>query len=331
MNILLIIVGVLILAAVLLDMFNTIIHLNGAGYLSEALSEFIWKIFFRLAKGDGNNRILNLCGAIILLALIFMWISLIWLGYSLIFISDINSVINTRFDTPASIVEKVYYVGYTLTSLGNGGFRAGSHVWEIISNAMGFSSMIFISLGISYLLPVLKAVVDKRTLAVYISGLGETPEEIIKNGFNGNNFRLLYSRFTSIETLILNHAERHLAYPILHYFHSNSKTHSTSLNLTALDEAITIQEIYKIDTSEENYNWQVLRKALKDFYNRLDRESFYSVEEVPPFDYHTQLSKDFPDIKFKHAEGDIHKYDEHRKKILGYIEKDGWKWEDVIT
>lgn len=124
-----------------------------------------------------------------------MWINLIWLSYSLIFISETTSVINNRTETPASILEKIYLMGYTLTSLGNGGFRAGNHTWQIITNIAGLNSLVFISLGISYLIPVLQAVIDKRTLAVHINKLGSTPEEIIKDGFNGKNFDPLINDF----------------------------------------------------------------------------------------------------------------------------------------
>lgn len=330
-KLLLIFLGLAIQLVVLVDIFKTIIYINGAGFLSSNVSKGIWRLFYRIAGGNGDRQILNLCGPIILLVFLFMWITLIWLGYSLIYISETTSVFDASTGDPASPLNKVYYVGYTLTSLGNGGYRAGSGTWQIISNIMGINSMIFISLGISYLLPVLQAVIDKRTLAVHIDNLGSTPEEIIKNGYNGEGFEPLYQRFSNLENLLIKHGERHLAYPILHYFHASKKAHAISLSLAVLDETISIQEIYKIDDSSKSYHWHILRGALDNFYERLDCSFIIAAKEPPPFEYKTKLSDEFADKVMADPQLELSKIAERRKKVLGYIQNDGWTWEDVIT
>lgn len=330
MNILLLILGILIQIIVIVDIFKTVIYINGGGFLSGFASRAIWKLFFTLAKGDARNRILNLCGSLIMLFLLFMWINLIWLSYSLIYISDFNSVINNATNSPAGNLDKIYFVGYTLTSLGNGDFSAGSDAWQIITNVVGMNSLVFISLGIAYLIPVLEAVIDKRTLAVHINKLGSSPVEIIMNGFNGENFDPLYQRFYGLENLIIKHGERHLAYPILHYFHSNRRDHALTLSLAMLDEAITIQQVYKIDKSSKNYHWQVMRGALENLYDRLDHNYIPKAKEVPPFDYKNRFPTEFCKNFIHDTSTDIHKFDQHRQRILGYIENDGWDWEDVI-
>lgn len=330
MKILLLILGVAIQIAVLIDIFKTIIYINGGGIISSFTAKSIWRIFFKLSNGNGNNKILNLAGPFILMAFLFIWITSIWLGYCLIYISDTYSVIDNRSETPATILDKIYYVGYTLTSLGNGGFRAGSDKWQLISNIVGLNSMIFISLGISYLLPVLQAVIDKRSLAVHINTLGSTPEEIIKNGFDGKSFDMLYQRFSTLENLLIKHGERHLAYPILHYFHTDKKTQSIPLNLALLDEVITIQEIYNIDNSPKNYNWKIIRRALDNYYERLSNDFIIAAEDVPQFYYKEKLNAEFANKVMASQETKLSKLEERRKKVLGYVRNDGWKWDDVI-
>lgn len=326
-----VIVGLLILIVVYVDMFKTVIYINGGGPLSTIISAFIWNVFYRLAGKSGKSSILNLTGGIILLFLVFMWITLIWIGYSLIYLEDANSVINNATNEPADIIGNIYFVGYTLTSLGNGDFSPGSDFWKIISNIMGLNTTILISLGISYLLPVLQAVIDKRTLAVYINRLGSTPNEIIKKGFNGENFEVLYQRFTNLENLLLKHGERHLAYPVLHYFHNNKKEHSFSLNLAVLDEAITIQEVFKIDKSNKAYNWEILRGALENFYSRLDNRFINSAESPPPFNYISKLPEEFTRDYIGEPQKALEKFQNHRCKVLGYVNENGWTWNDVIV
>lgn len=322
--------GILILLVVVVDIFRTVIYINGGGPLSTFVAEYIWKIFYRIGGRNGRSPVLNIAGGIILLFLVFMWIFLIWVGYSMIYLADANSVINNSTHQPAGIIGNIYYVGYTLTSLGNGDYSPGNAVWQMVSNVMGLNTTIFISLGISYLLPVLQAVIDKRTLAVHIDKLGATPDEIIKKGYNGKNFDALYQRFSNLESLLLKHGERHLAYPILHYFHSNKKAHSLSLSLAVLDEAMTIQKIYKIDKSEKAYHWEVLRGALDNFYQRLDNRFVVAAEDQPPFDYKDKLPEEFVKNYVGEPEMELQKFQNRRKKLVGYIHKNGWKWDDVI-
>lgn len=322
--------GLLILIVVLVDVFKSVIYINGGGRLSTFVSKLIWNCFYKLAGKRGESPILNYTGGILLLILVFMWIFLIWIGYCLIYLADANSVIDNSINKPADVIGKIYFVGYTLTSLGNGGYSPGSGTWKIVSNLMGLNTTVFISLGISYLLPVLQAIMDKRTLAVYINTLGSTPNEIIRNGYNGKNFDALYHRFGNLENLLLKHGERHVAYPILHYFHTNHKAHSLPLSLAMLDEVMTIQEVYKIDQSDKAFNWDILRGALENFYNRLDDRFVIPSDTPPPFNYLKKLPDEFIKDYAEDTTLALAKFQHHRCKVLGYIHKNGWDWDDVL-
>ena len=71
MNVALLLIGILIQLIVLVDLFKTIIYMNGAGYLSGWASKTIWRLFFWASKGNGRSRLLDLCGPVILLFLLF--------------------------------------------------------------------------------------------------------------------------------------------------------------------------------------------------------------------------------------------------------------------
>lgn len=192
---------------------------------------------------------------------------------------------------------------------------------------MGITSMIFTTVGISYLLPVLQAVIQKRSLSIYIGKLGNSPEEILNTSWNSKDFHGLYALFGNIEEMLLQHSERHLSYPILHYFHSNVKEYSAPLMLAILDEMITIQEVYEIDKQPNIYQWKVLRGVMDNYLNRLD-ESFIGTEEkLPPFPY-----TDIPDTQNLSEEvlkEKLAKYQDRRCKLYNLITKDGWDWSDV--
>ncbi len=112
MSYLLIPLGIFILIIALIDIFKTILYINGGGRLSSFTARKIWWVYFKIARGKGEAPILNFAGGTILMALVAMWIFLIWVGYSLIYLSDPNSVVESRTGENASNIGNIYYVGY---------------------------------------------------------------------------------------------------------------------------------------------------------------------------------------------------------------------------
>lgn len=329
-HILLITSGIVLLVIVSLDMFTTIIHMGGGGFISRLVASIIWKCLFYLAGKNAKSRLLDFAGSTILIYLVFSWIIIVWVGFSLIFLAYDESVLVTGSNYATNAMEKIYFVGYSLTSLGNGDLKPGTDFWRMVSNAMSYYSLIFVSLAISYLLPVLQAVVFKNSLAVYIYNLGQTPQAILENAWNGNDFGPLYDRIINLESMILEHSERHFAYPVLHYFHSTRRKYSAPLNIAALDEAITIQEIYQLDKAENQYNWQVLRAALDNYLDKLGSLYIDPADQVPPFDHAKRMSILPHEGHATNVDDKIASFDERRKKLKGLVEKDGWSWEDLV-
>ena len=330
MNILLLVAGIIILIIVSIDILTTILKLSGGGLISNGVSKVIWRIFRFMAGSDARKKILNYAGISILVFLFLSWTAALWLGYSLIFLSAESSVVDTSTNVPANWVGKIYYVGYNLTSLGNGDLKSGNDVWRIVSNLMGFSSIFFISLAISYYIPVLNAIIKKRVLAAYIYQMGCTPEKIIENSWDGKSFEMAYSEFGTLQKMILEHAENHLAYPILDYFHSNDPKFNSIRNITVLDEAISIVLVLELDDSSKKNSWLKLRSSLDSYLN----ESTGEVKDA------TTLS---PDFKYNETL-DLHRFKSHhfnkkllqdlksrRKTLFHIIQNDGWNWEDVIS
>jgi hypothetical protein len=329
-TIIMILLGIGILVTVSIDIFLTVIHFGGGGILSKPFCDFLWKVTVVLSGRNPRSSFLVYSGALILVLLFFFWVLLIWTGFGLIYLSDVKSVVETNTEINTNTFGKIYYVGYVLTSLGNGDLKSGSDFWKIMTNLMGIASLFFVSLSISYLLPVLQAVISKRTLARYIHQMGRTPEEIILNGWNGEDFSQLYQRITSLETMIIQHSERHLAYPILHFFHSNLPEYSAPLNLAKLDEAITIMEVYELDKSNKTYHWQMLRKSMDDFITKVQGYFVEPTSDQPPFRYNRIVSEFSKESLSDNLVAErLKKNSERRRVMKGLIEKDLWEWEDM--
>lgn len=330
MEFILLLTGIVLIIFVSIDLLSTILLMNGGGMISNFVSKNIWKILFRLSNQSAMSPLLSKAGMIIIVSLFTTWILLIWLSFGLIYLSDTGSVIDTSTELNTNIAGKFYYVGYTISSLGNGDLKSGNDAWRIFSNVMSMYGTFFITLSISYLIPVLNAVIKKRALSGYIYQLGKTPEEILKNGWNGKNFSILYSHLNSLNTMILSHSERHLAYPILHYFHSTTQKYSAPLTLTILDEAISIQLTYKIDDTPNSLHWEVLRRSMDSFIEVLGKYDITRELSYPPFSYEPGL-KNLPiNATTEEINQSINEMTKRRKSLHGMVNRDGWQWKDVL-
>ncbi len=332
MNYVLLVAGLLMLILVLIDVFKTILYIHGGGRLSAFTAKCMWRGFFLLSGKSARSKWLNFAGGTILLMLLVQWIALLWLGYSLIFISDSGSVVDAITNGQTTVFGKIYYVGYVLTTLGNGDMKASTDGWRIVTNLMAMNSLVLLSLGISYVVPVLEAVIDKRTIAAHIQKLGRTPSEIIENGYTGKDFSPLYDRFSTLESMLLKHGERYLAYPILHYFNSSKRSHALHISLAVLDEAIAIQEAYTLDTSDQAYSWRIMRKSVEHLKAMYAGGNTPIRNAPPPFDYHDRLPATFKE-KNRH-QGQMSEdpeRDERRARLREYLSLGGWDWEDVTT
>ncbi|MDT0651545.1 ion channel [Autumnicola edwardsiae] len=329
MEVILLVLGVVLIVLITIDMLSTILRMNGGGFISNFILKKIWNTFFVLSKKNGSSPILSNAGFFVILMLFCLWIGSIWIGYSLIYLSHVPSVVNTNTLLPSNWVGKIYFVGYTLSSLGNGDLKSGGDAWRILSNILSLHGTFLVTLSISYIIPVLDAVIKKRTLSAYIYQLGRSPAELLRNCWNGKDFSLLHDQFQSLHTMILNHSEKHLAYPVLRYFHSNELKYSAPLCMAILDEVVTIQEVYKIDKSDRAYNWLILKKSLNSYLEILSDSNVKPTDEAPPFEYSEDL--DFSELTSdKKLTEILEKFKKRRKILAGSVKEDGWDWDDVI-
>jgi hypothetical protein len=58
--------------------------------------------------------------------------------------------------TPTTVVNKIFYTGYTLSTLGLGDMEPEGNFWDILA-ILSFTGLILISIAITYLIPVVSA------------------------------------------------------------------------------------------------------------------------------------------------------------------------------
>jgi len=332
MNYLIFVAGVFIVVFVLVNVFISTLAPRGSRFFTQRLLHWVWKFFYWLAGGKGSKKILNYAGIFTLFSFLLIWVLLFWFGNTLIYLSELDSVVATGNHMPATPIQKFYFVGYILSTLGLGDFGPNGNGWMVYTSIISFSGFIMISTIVSFLLSVSAGEIQKRKVSGFIHSLGSSPENILLNGWNGKDFSRLTAHFIELTNLILEVSQQHTAYPVLHNFHSNLVRESFSVNLAGLDEALTILLLYKpeevLPAKVEIYS---LRYAVTEFLATLEKAYIYPSDNNPgPVRIEKLKQKNIPLKENKPATGlDIERLQLRRKLMLAMLETDGWNMESL--
>ncbi|MES2733771.1 MAG: potassium channel family protein [Bacteroidota bacterium] len=331
MNYFFLIFGILLSVVVVYDFAHTTLSANGVGWLTGQVSRRLWKVFLFICRHKGAHPFFNHSGMVTILANLFTWITLCWVSNALIFLSDPSSVVNAVTHLPATTIETIYFTGNSLATLGMGDFRPNGNFWKLFTVIVSLSGLSILTIAITYLVQVLTAEIGKRQLSLYIATLGGTPQGILLNGWNGQNFSKLEKDFYGLSTMILAYSQNHLAYPILHHFHSSDIKGSSAINLTALDEALTILLLYVPESARASLDIGSIRKAMTTYLITLESDFIKPSENLLPL----------PDLSLLRDAG-IPLLDEdsalqqgyqrlvtRRRLLKALLENDGWLWNDL--
>ncbi|MCF8373467.1 MAG: potassium channel family protein [Bacteroidales bacterium] len=323
--------GVILLLITATDLINTSLSVRGAGYITKRLSKTIWAVLLAIQKKTGSAKPLELGGAFILVAILINWLLLIWISASLLFISQPDSLMNVETNSPTTIIDKIFYTGYTLSTLGLGDIEPDGSFWDILTAILSFSGLILISIAITYLIPVVSAEIIKRRISVYITTLGCLVEDILMNHWNGKNFKELEQPFISLTGSIILHAQNHKAYSVLHFFHSSDKKEAFVLNLTNLDEVLTTLLHAIPEAQQPSFNVLMgLRRAITSYLVTLPEAFITPGVEDPPLPELAALETNgILLIPGETADLAYEKIKLRRRLLLSLIKDDGWEWNDL--
>ncbi len=331
MNIILGIFGILILIIVIIDILQTTFFLTGSGFLSGKISITIWNLILKFHKKVNSHKFLSYAGSLIILFVFFIWALLFLIGLTLFFHFSDYSVMNATTKLPADLWDKVYYVGYTSTTLGIGDFTAGSNFWEIVTIVSAITGFFLLTLVITYLIPLVSSVEEKRQFASTINNIGGTPEKFLRQLKNGDKYENLSSILISYKSVINSMTQHHLAYPALHYFHSMEKKTASAPAIAILDEALSMLILCYGDNVKDISNMILPTKnAIDELLKTLENSFIGSGTDspaLPNLDSIREVNKEIDHNSFSKYYDSIKK---RRQLLLTYVHSDGWEWEDVV-
>ncbi|WKN31324.1 potassium channel family protein [Porifericola rhodea] len=323
--------GIIVLFSTILDIIITTLSPKGAGFFSKLLINGVWRALLWLTGRNGRNSILDYYPTFISVVMLTTWIALLWMSNSMILISDHDSILTTN-KVPVTTIEKIYYTGYTLSTLGNGEFVPSNNFWRIYTNLLAYTGLLMITIGITYLVPLLQAEIQRRSLCLHISSFGKSVEEMLIRNWNGKDFSMLSDHFDDLRQEIFYLGQNHRAYPILHHSHSYIKHTSTSITICMLDEMLTIishavpQECWPNRTS-----LKALHMAVSAYLSTLNGAFIQAYKVEPPLpDFNCLREADIPIIMNEEEIKECYeKYAQRRRLLHGLLKADGWNWDDL--
>lgn len=321
------ILGIILLIAGIVDFtWTTLWPDGGAGPVTKRISLLFW-MAIRWLSG-GKSIIISLAGPIILIATIMTWILMFWTGWTLLFASDPDSLIDTNDNLPITWVERWYTIGYLLVTLGVGDYIMEEGLWQILAIFAAASGLVFITLGVTYVLSVLDAVTQKRAFASSVRGIGENVTEIVLNSWNGKNFNDIDLLLNSFSTQLSTLTAQHNAYPILHYYHSSKRNEESAVAVATLDEAMTIFKFGIQNGYGPNALLvQELRSTIDSFITTL-RSGHITPSEIVPVvpDLDSLREQGLPVVETESFLRSLEELTERRKALLGSTRDTSRKW-----
>lgn len=334
--------GVLVVAVVFLDLASTTISLSSVrGPLSSRLAAAAWAVAARTARTP-FSWVRRAAGPLLILVTLAVWVLALTLGWTLVFSVDgalESTAAASQQASPVRAVDAFFFVFGSLIGRGSSTLAPDAAWWSSIEALMSLSGVALITLSLAWILPIVSAVVQKRSVAARVSALGGTPDEIIRRAWNGRDFgdlNLHLNPFIAELTLL---AQRHLAYPLIHYFHSADERTAVGPRIAALDEALTILEAAELhDPGAElgvgPSNTRPLRQAVGDYLSTLEHVFIHKADVAPPppsIDrlHGTGLVDDEGFLRRLRARCD--ELEGRRALLLGYLRHDGWEWSDLTS
>lgn len=319
--------GSLLLISAIIDILWTALWSNaGAGPLTTRLITGTWRGLRTL--GGRQSRLLNLAGPLILTLTLTLWVALIWGGWTFVFAGGENALTDTRDVGPISWAERTYFVAYSMFTMGNGDFTPTDGIWQIATSLTTASGMLFVSLGVSYVLSVLGAVVDKRSFASTVTGIETRSEAFVRDGWNGEDLHELDLPLDTLASDLGRLAKQHKAYPILHYYHSDEADDASVVAVAILDDALTtlrfgVPENHRPNTPLLN----TARSSTQDYLQTLNSIGIQPADETPPSPELDRLREaGVPTVSDEEFDRALDDLSERRRKLLGAVTADAWHW-----
>lgn len=327
---LLLILGFALVILIMVDVLWTTLTTLGSGMLTRPLTKSLhW--LTRSLNRLSSRRPLALTGPLSIVLLGLFWVLGLWLGWLMVFIGLEEHVVVSKTGEPADLAGYIYFVGFTLSTLGVGDLYASGGPGRVLTSVAAFNGLVMVTLGITYAVPLVSGSVQRRKLAFSISMLGCNPAEIVARSWNGQDFKALESMLSSLSSDLIQNAEQRLAYPVLDHFHTRDPEFSLGLQLVILDETMSLLTFGLAKSHRPDPTvLSNARRAIGHYLTRVSATMAPIEAEVPPLPSLELLAPTGLPLKsddeFTAAMAELN---DRRRLLHQLILYDGWDWSRV--
>lgn len=309
--------GIAIVILTFYDFFHTTLSGKGFGWLSRHLNRNL----NRLVLLNQNRKIFTYSGLMHLMVTTFVWLSLLFIGTYIIFSSGEDMVVSVETKLPADYVERFYFTGYLLSTLGIGDFVPGSDIADVLAGIFSFSGFVLITTGMTYLLSVVNSVLSKKELSYFISTLGRDIPALYEYFTREKNLETLIQDSNTLRQQIIKNASSYLAFPMVNYFLTKQTDAALVVQLTRLYEVLIIlRQDWEEDTQQHAKISSIINAI--HYYLQLGLER-------PNSDIH---EKDKIATVRSYWQGRGFLFPSHDKidqELTASLRFSGWDWKDV--
>ncbi len=312
-----IVIGLTIIVFTFLDFFHTTLSGNGFGIFSRIINQLLNRIMIQ----NRSRTIFKYSGMTHLLMTTFLWMLLLFLGVYAVFNAAEEMVVHSSTGLPANHPERFYYTAYVLSTMGIGDFVPGNDTSRILTGILSFSGFILVTTGLTYLLSVINAVLNKKQLSFFISSMGKDVEEMFQFYKVQEDLEDLVSNAADLRQQILQNASSYLAFPMANYFLSKKHESALIVQLARLYEVLTI---IRLDWQEDSVQYKKISAILQGITKYLE----LAIEEPDAAKHREDELKTLRGYWMKYGYY-VPCNDQMDKQFTSSLKYAGWDWKEV--
>ncbi|MEE1940301.1 potassium channel family protein [Streptomyces sp. TRM 70361] len=321
--------GCLLLLLVLADASITALSMvRVTGPVTGWVTRGVWRLFLAAHTRKPGGGLLQWSGTVTLLVTFLTWTLLLWAGWLLFFASHERAVVGSLTSAPADGWSRVYFTGYTVFTLGTGDYVPGTAWAQVATAVAALSGLFLVTLSLTYLVQVVQAVVHKRSVAVQVHALGPDAGRIVAGGWTGDGFSSMFNQhLVSLTEPLLRMGEQHLAFPVVHYFHSNVRGKAPACAVADLDDALLLLRAgtdprARPDPAATGPLWAALGQVLDNLQGRF----FSRAERERPAPALSALHEaGVPAVDEERYAAQVREQARRRRAVQGFLHSDGWR------
>lgn len=274
MDLALFIAGIALIVLTLVDFLYTTLSCNGSGRLSTTVNRALDRVLT-----SGSQVLRNWSGIIHLLFTLATWVVLLLTGGLLIVSAYPEMVVLPPSGKIADLSERFYFLAFTFSTLGMGDYTPGTEMGRYFTAVYSLLGFGVLTTAITYILSVTGAATKKKTLATFISTMGEHPADLFDYFTTKEDGSFFSDRIDDLVEQINMHVNDHLSYPIVHYFHSDERPWSAIIQLASLQECVLALRVHYAERKDILAHLRRLERTINR-YLELARVPEYRLESI---------------------------------------------------